>query len=124
LDQDDHFQNIATTCKTLFWHIFGYGEADDADLYVRSVNIGEEDRHKICDPTLDLTERKISINKLNQTLNGTFFLQDKNHQPTEMMGYMILGGYHIVTVVILLNILIAMLNSIYVEIQKWIAASG
>jgi hypothetical protein len=109
---------MITTCKTLFWHIFGYGEADDADLYVRSIYIGEDDRHKICDPTLDLNERKQSLNELNQTYNGTFFLQDKNHQPTEIMGYIILGGYHVVAVIVLLNILIAMLNSTYVEIQR------
>ena len=34
--QDGGFADITTIAKILFWHLYGYGETDDADLVVRN----------------------------------------------------------------------------------------
>jgi hypothetical protein len=116
-DQVEAFQNFPTTYKTLFWHIFGYGDSDDANLFVRSINITEQEKIRMCDPVLNVSQRLAIIEEVNKTHNGSLLLE-RNHQPTEFMGYAILGIYHIIAVIVLLNILIAMLNSNYAKIQQ------
>jgi len=40
-----------------------------------------------------------------------------NHQLTRIVGYQLYGAYNIVTVVVMLNMLIAMINSSYAEVE-------
>jgi hypothetical protein len=112
--------------------LFGYGEQDDANLVVRNANLTADQKERVCDPSLSATNLTETIrligeelsktlnsssvdqSSLNQNLNeSNWFLKPRTHQPTQLMGYIIVGVHDVVAVIILLNILIAMMNNTY-----------
>ncbi|GFS66087.1 short transient receptor potential channel 4, partial [Trichonephila inaurata madagascariensis] len=89
LEQPDAFITLKNTFKNLFWAIFGMGEPDYAQIIVG-----------------------------NSSLNNSYNLQkDNEHVFTEGVGYTLWGFYHMVTVVVLLNMLIAMMTESYQRVQ-------
>lgn len=90
LEQPDSFLTLQNTFKNLFWAMFGMGEPDFAQIVV-----GRND-------------------SLNETFAGGF---PKDHIFSEGVGYGLWGLYHMITVVVLLNMLIAMMTESYQRVQ-------
>ena len=119
--QSDDLGTLFKIFKTLFWHLYGYGETNDADLVVRNkhaASLTDDERFRLCDP---LTPRS----KLNDTLtafvdrvntSSSEFLEARSHFPTEFLGYAIVFAYDMAAIVVLLNILVAMMNNTFGEI--------
>ena len=76
--------------KTLFWNIFGKGGPSDADVVVTNVCFNDTEM-----PCMD-------VNK---------------HAITEGTGYFLYGLYHLIMVVVLLNMLIALMANVLTKIQ-------
>ncbi|KAG8178569.1 hypothetical protein JTE90_004497 [Oedothorax gibbosus] len=90
IDQPEAFITLKNTFKNLFWAIFGMGEPDYAQVVVG-----------------------------NSSLNASSYLsREDDHIFTEGIGYTLWGFYHMVTVVVLLNMLIAMMTESYQRVQK------
>lgn len=90
VQQPESFLTLRNTFKSLFWAIFGFGEPDDADIIVT----------------------------WNTTQNDTSDTDHSEHYFTEGVGYGLWGLYHLVTVVVLLNMLIAMMAESYLRVQE------
>ncbi|CAL1261674.1 unnamed protein product [Larinioides sclopetarius] len=89
IEQPDAFLTLKNTFKNLFWAIFGMGEPDFAQIVVG-----------------------------NMSINGSNYTNDDHeHLFTEGVGYTLWGFYHMVTVVVLLNMLIAMMTESYQRVQ-------
>ncbi|KAF8784880.1 Short transient receptor potential channel 4 like protein [Argiope bruennichi] len=89
LEQPEAFLTLKNTFKNLFWAIFGMGEPDFAQIVVG-----------------------------NMSMNGSNITnEDHEHLFTEGVGYTLWGFYHMVTVVVLLNMLIAMMTESYQRVQ-------
>ena len=124
--QGDSFSSKFKTTKTLFWHLYGYGDPDDANLVVGNnyYSFPEEQLTILCNPATP-EEKKLAI--LNGTVmkdgtkvNITKLLNPDDqpqHQPTEFMGYIIVFLYDMTAIVILLNILVAMMNNTFTEVM-------
>ena len=116
--QPDALENTVTTLKTLFWHLYGYGSTDDADLIVRSnfsARLGQDDATFLCDQAVSQEDKYVKLRQIASDHNMTYdkVLEEKKHQPTEFLGYTIVFTYDLVAIVVLLNILVAMMNTTY-----------
>lgn len=78
---------MQATVKTLFWGIFAMSPYDAPDVVIE--NIGGNSTHPV-------------FNK---------------HKFTEGIGYALFSIYHIITVIVLLNLLIAMMSDTYQKVQ-------
>ena len=76
------------TIKTLFWDIFGYGDPEHADVVVT-----------------------------NQCPEPNPCYNTSEHQFTEAVGFSIYGMYHIIVIIILLNMLIALMSNTFSRIK-------
>ena len=119
--QGDSLEDTAKTFKTLFWHLYGYGETDDADLVVRNRiagNLTDDDKAVLCDPNSSRESLEGKLSELENRLNATRdeLWHKMRHQPTEFMGYTIVFLYDLTAIVILLNILVAMMNNTFGDI--------
>ena len=79
------------TFKTLFWDLFGYGDPENADVVVSNT----------CPPP------NVDVQCFNTS----------EHNFTEAVGFTIYGVYHIVAIIILLNMLIALMSNTLSRIQ-------
>lgn len=80
-----------STLKTLFWDMFGYGDADAVNLVVRNT----------CPPPFE-TQRCFNTSR---------------HVLSEATGYTLYAVYHIVTIIILVNALIALMSNTLSKVQ-------
>jgi hypothetical protein len=81
------------TYKTLFWNIFGYGDVpQDGDIIV---------------------DNMFQSNRTNGTLLQNPVIK---HKFLEGIGYFLLGFFHIIVIVVLINMLIAMMSNSYNKI--------
>ena len=82
--------SFQATCKSLFWSLFGVVPMEAADVVIN--------------------EYKKEIG------NETVTVQNK-HKVTEGIGFFLYGFYEVVTMIILLNLLIAMMSNTYTKIE-------
>jgi len=89
--QVDAFDSFQSALKTEFWALYGYSPPNYADLV-----IGEHIRH-IGNQTV------VVVNK---------------HKLTESVGYLLFGLYNISAIIVLLNMLIAMMSTSFMNVQE------
>lgn len=95
------------TVKTLFFNIFGYGDIfEQTDLVVNSTS----------DAALRRMFANISSGGTNDSIPSNKVVQ---HGFTELVGYNLIAAYHIVMVVVLLNMLIAIMANSYNAIEVY-----
>ena len=83
--------SLRKSLKTLFWDMFGYGDADATNLVVKNTCLAPDD--------------------MVQCHNTT------KHILTEATGYTLYATYHVTTLIMLLNALIALMSNTLSRIQ-------
>ena len=83
--------------KRLFWDLFNYGKETNAALVMGNSPI------------------EAMFNIIGS--NSTSHLVISSHRPTELIGYILYGAYHITVIIVLLNMLIAMMANSYNNIE-------
>ena len=82
--------------QTLFWDLFGYGDPEDGAVIVSNVNVSAG------------------------SANNTIVLEVGpivRHQVAETVGFALHGIYHIIVIIVLLNMVIAMMAVSYNKIE-------
>ena len=88
--QSDAFESFQSTLKTQFWALYGYSPPQYADVVIQ-----EQVRH----------------------VGNTTVLVVNKHKFTEGCGYILFGIYNVVAIIILLNMLIAMMSTSFMNVQ-------
>ena len=78
--------------KTLFWDMFGYGDEDAANIVLQNA-CPAPNNTKVC------------------------YYNTTKHSLTEGTGYTLYGMYHIVAIIVLVNVLIALMSNTLSKVQ-------